>query len=243
MKRRIPQPALIGADRPRLRAGRARRLVHADPASEREGRGPRRADRGHEQRDLGRSRADPGGEEGRADPRRRPLPPDEGDARPDRHAGDPARAEPGRRGQRHHVRPDHARDDGDADLGLPGDPDHGRVHRELLRPLRLSLPAAEPRRRAPRRARCDRPPVRDRLDRLRGGAAAARASRRSARTSSIDAFVFGTGTAPTVVPPDARDRGDGRHGSDRRHRHDRRDPTTTPTTPAPTDATAAPAGT
>ena len=89
-------------------------------------------------------------------------------------AGHPARAEPGRRGQRHHVRADHARDDRDPDLGLPRDPDHGRVPGQLLRPLGLPLPAAQPRRRAPRHARRDRPALRDRRDRLRRGAATAR---------------------------------------------------------------------
>ena len=39
---------------------------------------------------------------------------------------------------------------------------------------------------------------------------------------TIDAFVFGTGTAPTV-PPDADDRRDRRNRSHRRHRRDRAD--------------------
>ena len=60
----------------------------------------------------------------------------------------------------------------------------------------------------------------------------------------IDAFVFGTGTAPTVVPPE-RPRPGRRVPRARPAPPARRPRPTTPapTTPAPTDATAAPAGT
>ena len=62
--------------------------------------------------------------------------------------------------------------DRDPDLRVPRDPDHRRVPGQLLRPLGLPLPDPEPRRRAPRHARRDRPPLRDRRGRLRRGASA-----------------------------------------------------------------------
>ena len=52
----------------------------------------------------------------------------------------------------HHLRADHAFDDRDGHLRLRRGSDHGRVRGQLLRPLRLPLPPAQPRRRAPRDA-------------------------------------------------------------------------------------------
>ena len=234
--RGLPQPVLIALIVRRLPARRRRRVLHADPAPARQGGRSRHPDRGHQQRDRRRPRAHARGEEGRPDPRGRPLPADEGHARPGRHGRDPARAEPGRRGQRDHVRADHAVLHRDADLRLPRDPDHGRVPGQLLRPVGLPLPAAESRRRAARHARRDRPPLRDRRGRLRRGASASRLP------------------ADPCAPGDRRvrlrhgHRSDRRasDGRDRRHRGDRRDwatPATPPTTPTDASASAAPAGT
>src|SRR5262245_10040828 len=198
-------PAAAGdrPDRGRFPDRRGGWLVPRDRPAALEGGRPRHPDRRHTQRDRRSAGADARSEEGREDPRRRPLPADEGDAGPGRHGRDPARAEPGRRRQRHHLRADHALDDRHAHLGLPRDSDHGRVPGQLLRPLRLSLPAAQPRRHPPGDARRDRSPLRDRRGRLRGGTASSRLP------------------ADPRAPRDRRVRLRDRHRADRRPGHGR----------------------
>ena len=97
--------------------------------------------------------------------------------------------------------------------GLPADPDHARLRRQLLQALRLPLPPPQPRRRAHERAERDRAALQRPVDHVRS-----RPSRLPGALPAnvtVNAFVYGTG-----APAAARRAADGA-GRDARRRSPR----------------------
>ena len=190
--------ALRGRDRRRARL-RARVLVrHGEPQAGRgvgaQGRGCRVGDHG----DGSPHRRDASEQRGHeADRGRGHLPAGEGDAVRSGHAGHPARARPHRRGDRRRVPVGHA-----ARIRgrrrLPDRADHARLRRQLLRALRLPLPAADARRRPRGRASRRRQALLCRVDLVRRvdeGIPGARSS------LSVIAYVYGSDVPASAGAP------------------------------------------
>ena len=110
---------------------------------------PRREHRGVSGQDRRRPRC-PARVRRRDHQGRRSLPPDQGDARHDRHVERDSRAERGRDGLGRRLHLDRAAGAGREGGRFPGSPDQAHLRGQLLRPHGLPLPPSQPRHRSRR---------------------------------------------------------------------------------------------